>query len=247
MCGGCSRDEKKEGKVLQIWIGGHKTHPKANNKQLQSCANPVPPTEPVAPGQVSTGQQEILVPCLHFIIIIFYFFQILWWRSTCHGDDHNPSDLVKKYSEIYLYKYSCQNKHIYNISFALCLWFTNVDPKKISASSSSSQGSYEVRAGRRLKLKLHWQKNKCACCFVCLAKDSTSFSGSVTVFSSSWDSMGCGQKLSARRCSQQLEAEVCRLKHVNTSDSLTFTAAATLLTPLQLSVTVPGHARDARL
>lgn len=119
--------------------------------------------------------------------MLFFFF-------CFRGNNHNSSDLCKKYSEISLYKYSLQNKHIYTY-LCTCRLFTSID-QKISASSDRVPINCNEE---EVKPKLQSEKEVClffhrGCtlfCFVFLTKIAPFFLR-VWLFSVLWyDMMGC--------------------------------------------------------
>lgn len=114
-------------------------------------------------------------------------FEFCFFCFCFRGNNHNSSDLCKKYSEISLYKYSLQNKHIYTY-LCTCRLFTNID-QKISASSdrvpiNCNEEEVKPKLQSEKEVCLFFRRGCSLFLFVFSDKNSTFFSESVTVFSS---------------------------------------------------------------
>lgn len=170
-------------KVLQIRIGHNETHHKANNKLLLSYANLVTPVLLIFKFFLLNHTSDLMRqqgnsgPVFEFCFFCFCF----------RGNNHNSSDLCKKYSEISLYKYSLQNKHIYTY-LCTCRLFTNID-QKISASSdrvpiNCNEEEVKPKLQSEKEVCLFFRRGCSLFLFVFSDKNSTFFSESVTVLSS---------------------------------------------------------------
>lgn len=114
-------------------------------------------------------------------------FEFCFFCFCFRGNNHNSSDLCKKYSEISLYKYSLQNKHIYTY-LCTCRLFTNID-QKISASSdrvpiNCNEEEVKPKLQSEKEVCLFFRRGCSLFLFFFSDKNSTFFSESVTVLSS---------------------------------------------------------------